>query len=445
MNKKRKTTKRYKCPYCEFRAERDELVSHIDEIHEDLIPDNHTASRVVFNSVNKKTHGNCTQCGKETKWNETSCRYERLCNNKKCYDAYVALMKGRMQNKYGKTHLLNDPEKQKEMLSGRRISGEYKFTDGGIRSYCGSYERKLLEFYDKVLNVPSKDIVTPGPIIEYEFEGSTLKWITDIYYIPYNLVHDVKDGGSNPNKREMPIYREKQIAKEKAIAKQGEFNYIRLTDNDFSQLIEILLEMKNNIIEDIKTPTIRINEHQDILLVPYYKYDSLVGIALAENTDLRKLYVIEDGVIVEKTGVFLSEYNYDIYRPKDSVSIDRILNATDLDMDYFYEASTGKQLYDKSQIEIDGVCERVLDVYEECYIVNRILESSMENIFSENPIIYEQCSSEDLKILKNYNNLTTLSTIGGVIVYNEISKKSSPVVPNVKCIYDDYLKVLDKI
>ena len=53
----------------------------------------------------------------------------------------------------------------------------------------------LLEFLDKVLCCKSEDIVTPGPVIDYSYNGKIHKWIMDVYYIPYNLCIDVKDGG----------------------------------------------------------------------------------------------------------------------------------------------------------------------------------------------------------------------------------------------------------
>ena len=59
--------------------------------------------------------------------------------------------------------------------------------------------------------------MAPGPILEYDHEGKTHLYITDFYYQPYNLIIEVKDGGDNPNKRNMPEYRQKQIEKEKYI------------------------------------------------------------------------------------------------------------------------------------------------------------------------------------------------------------------------------------
>ncbi len=46
--------KKYKCPYCELRASRTDLVEHIDTDHQVFIPENHTAARIVFNIARNK-------------------------------------------------------------------------------------------------------------------------------------------------------------------------------------------------------------------------------------------------------------------------------------------------------------------------------------------------------------------------------------------------------
>ena len=85
-------------------------------------------------------------------------------------------------------------------------SGYYTFTSGGKIPYVGSYERKFLEFMDKVLQVKTIDIIPSFPIVEYEYperSGNKHFWILDFYYVPANLAIDIKDGGDNPNNREM--------------------------------------------------------------------------------------------------------------------------------------------------------------------------------------------------------------------------------------------------
>lgn len=261
--------RKYQCPYCNEKYDRVKLVDHIEKKHSEFIPKDFTASRIVFNIVNKKEKGKCTICGKESPWDEDKCRYDRFCSDK-CKKAYEQLAAERLKRVRGMTkqEMLKDPEYQNNiMLANRSISGKYKFQDGTIRTYVGSYEHKFLEFMDKFLNVKSEDLETPGPIIEYKFKGETHKWITDAYYAPYNLAFDIKDGGDNPNKREMPEYRAKQTAKEDAIRKQGKYNYIRLTDNKFEQLIELMLELKELYIENNGeyNPIIRINESTNLL------------------------------------------------------------------------------------------------------------------------------------------------------------------------------------
>lgn len=252
-----KKGKKYKCPYCDYRDYRPELIDHVEEEHEEMIPKGYTPSRVVYNAVNKKDHGTCMVCHKETKWDEDKQRYDSLCDNPKCKKQYVEIVRSRMVKKYGTYNLLTDPNFQKKMLENRSISGKYKFEDGGSVGYVGSYEKKFLEFMDKFLHIKSYDIISPGPHIPYMYKGKEHVWITDFLYEPYNLVFDIKDGGNNPNTREMKDYREKQIAKEKAIAEYGDYNYIRLTDNKFEQLISIFMELKEKTDEK---PLIRINE-----------------------------------------------------------------------------------------------------------------------------------------------------------------------------------------
>lgn len=244
-----KNVKKYKCPYCEKRCERDKLQYHIGKDHQDMIPQDYTAARVAFNYLNKKTEGHCIICGGVTDWNEDKKRYERLCNNPACKKKYVKMTEDRLKKARGvtKKEMMNDPKHQDEMLRNRSISGTYKFEDGGRINYVGSYEKNFLEFMDKFLHVQSTDIQSPGPTVEYIFEGKKHFWITDFYYIPYNLVFDIKDGGKNPNKRDMAEYRAKQYYKEKAIKDQGEYNYIRLTDNQFDQLIEIMIDLKDSM------------------------------------------------------------------------------------------------------------------------------------------------------------------------------------------------------
>ena len=304
-----------------------------------MIPQDYTSARFVFNYINKKDHGSCVVCGGETEWKEENWKYARLCKNPKCKEALSKKADENCKKKTGKTprELLLDPEHQNKMLKGRRISGVYTFQDGGKRDYVGSYEKNILEFYDKFLNKKSDEIQTPGPVIEYMYKGEKHFWITDIYDITGNLAMDVKDGGDNPNTRDMKDYREKQIAKEKAITEQGQYNYLRLTNNNFEQLIQILSDLKMMMIDDtVKNHTISmINEYTALgainpvigssgnYIVNYGVNGVFTGQAYTNDKALSKLYKIEDGKVKRKnTKEFLQEYDYQLYEYNDDKNIE---------------------------------------------------------------------------------------------------------------------------
>jgi hypothetical protein len=165
-----------------------------------------------------------------------------------------------MVKKTGHKRVTDTEEGLQKMLAKRKISGMYKFQNGKEKPYVGSYEKNCLEFMDKVLNVDPDDILAPGPTLEYMFEGVKHYYITDFYYQPYNLIIEVKDGGDNPNNRNMPEYRAKQIAKENHIIKYTNYNYIRLTNNNLDQLLSIFINLKMSMVDNRNERVIKINE-----------------------------------------------------------------------------------------------------------------------------------------------------------------------------------------
>lgn len=255
------TERRIACPLCRRKDFKDKLIRHIEKDHEDIIGDI-SAEQFLYD----KTHpgsGKCIVCGNKTDWNEKTGKYHRLCSNPRCKEELRAKFKKNMIRVHGKVSLLDDAAHQAKMLAHRSISGTYVYSDGTKFTYTGSYEHKAIEFMDKVLHCNSKDIIMPGPVIDYTDQyGNSRQWITDIYYVPYNLIIEVKDGGDNPNNRQMDEYRAKQVSKEAELIKLGEYNYLRLTDNKFVQLMEVLALLKDQEINEPNTTNkvIRINE-----------------------------------------------------------------------------------------------------------------------------------------------------------------------------------------
>lgn len=434
-----KSTRKYKCLYCNYRNTRVKLISHIDKSHSDMIPENYSAGRLLYDLINTNSNrGKCRICGKPTEWNEDKLRYEVFCSDsckKKYSDDFHKI---RMVNIYGVESLLDNPDMQAKMLKGRKISGYYKFKDGVRLSYCGSYERNLLEFLDKVMNYSSHEVTSPGPVIEYMYNGKKHFWVTDQYIGLSNLVIDCKDGGSNPNNRNMKEYREKQIAKEEAIKKLHKYNYIRLTDNNFSQLIDTLMTIKYEMMENpmvLDNLVIDINESglangpvgsavvgtddYDSFIIPYKPLnktfiDDDTEYALSFDKSLTDLYVIDDGGNIKQESIeFLYDKKFDVFKSKNKVIFE--MNNDIHPKNYFCILALGTKYitefaervelsYFKNLIEREIMCESI--IYE-CQ------KDDPLNLLSEMGEI--QVQTED----KYLQNIYLREDINGYFIYDK--------------------------
>ena len=439
---KSKYVKKFGCPYCGLHYDREALIRHIEKKHEDEIPEGYSATRVVFNLINKKDHGNCVVCRKETPWNSTLARYDRFCSED-CKNKYIATAKARMIKKYGVDNLINDPEQQKKMLANRKISGIYKFSTGGELGYTGSYEKKCLEFLDKVMEYKVGDVETPGPIVEYEYGGKKHIWITDIYIPAYHLAIDCKDGGENVNRREMKEYREKQIEKEKAITKQGVYNYLRLTDNNFAQLLAILAELKMQLMENNPEKIIRINENMfpgigamipmgdwkpekgDVYITNYLMNNIFDGIAVSDTPTFEHMFIQSgDGVISEisREELFSNEsikYNVYKYHCKDMhifTALEQYARSKEQLECNMLEIIFNEFMYSPDEWKAYNSVTEITDYFDYMQQCENIAEASLRNAIFENQSF--------ISMSKDYNDSTKLQIkedLNGYYIENTIT------------------------
>lgn len=352
--------RKYKCPYCEVRKERKDLIIHIDIHHKELLPDGYDGEHKVYDYINNKNgYGICRVCGGKTKWNNTSGRYNVLCGSKKCKEKMREDYRKNMIKVYNTDNILNDPEQQKKMLANRKISGEYKFTDGGKVMYTGSYELKCLEFLDVIMNIRSTDILVPGPTLYYEYKGQKHFYLPDIYYPNLNLLIEIKDGGDNLNTKDTPgmrSSREKTIEKERVITNRGEYNYVRLTDNNFAQIIEIFMELKEQCLNGVDKPIVKINES-------YVTESSLMNFYFISDKNM-------DGKILHPRVPinYLTKNNYEDNTTKRvcfSKSIDGCLSAMSSNID-------GKEFYVHKPIGKYNIYEPTLKEVPDCKITDEV-------------------------------------------------------------------------
>lgn len=454
--------KRYKCPYCNERLEREKLITHVEDKHEDLIPEGQTPTQVVFNSINHKTHGICVVCKKDTDWNEQIGRYNRLCGDPRCKEKLRKEFSANMKSKYGTDNLLTDTNVQERMLKNRKISSVYTFTDGGKLDYVGSYEKKFLEFVDKVMNISSKDMISPGPVIEYEFNGEIHHWITDFYYVPGNLVLDIKDGGKNPNTRPMEEYREKQNAKESAIRQLKKYNYLRLTDNNFGQFMEVLADLKSMSLDITQRQLItKINEGAYFnelsagmsTVPPVYSSDACVLVSADKNNDERialSSLDFNDDILIDDPIDGIKKINKKYYNanfvtkarflyPKNE-SYYNLLKAFKNHDDCIYEGIycnlssfdtiiTEDQIYfDKEfkQVANNGIDQNIFDLSKKVEKINDVLELDItdDSIGIVLPKMDLDKDYEVESILKNGKQATKIKQNNSVIaMFNKSAKE----------------------
>ena len=478
------TIRKHKCPFCSKSFERAKLASHIDKYHDDMLnPDKgYTANRIVFDMCNKKEpigagQGICRICKKPTDWDEDSVRYKSYCSDK-CKQQARENYKDNMLRVYGRTTLLDDMQWQEEkMLANRSISGRYRWSDGTYKTYVGSYEKKFLEFCDAVLHLDSGDLLTPGPTIYYEYDGKEHTWITDAIYLPYNLVFDIKDGGDNKNNRDMPEYRSKQLAKEQVITDQGIYSYIRLTNNDFVQLLTIFAELKEAYMNDTEPKTIsRIHEHtavgaiggipslgsenHNVFITNYMNKNTFeTGFAISND-------IATDTVVVrdKKTGKLkkadskklLEDCEFTIYKytGNDSEAILKELYETYKSgqyVDYQYLpclVTEFQEVLSDDQLDFSMLLEEVdFDRIEENYnSIAATLQYQIEAVMSgKKPMVFDVLDPVKYEyknhLLREYSDLTILQSLDGkYFAYNTISCKRTKGVDSIYGITENMLR-----
>jgi len=280
------------CPLCKSSfASEEGLEAHVEKKHPEQL-EGMSAARYLFNLRNRKTEGLCIMrkrvpsCRKTTEFNEKAKRYNRLCGNAACKTAYVEEFRKRMLRKYGKEHLLDDPEVQKAMLSNRSISDTYKFRDGAKFVYTGKYEAEFLEYMDLALEWPSEDLTGPAPfVLPFTYDGNQVFYIPDFYVPSLDLIVEIKGTNAHYQARE----KAKEAAKDN-VARGSGHNFIKILDRNYDRFLEGLMEGRWKVPVS-QEKQITVNEAALIACDP---------VALLEGMGLLNESVPEDGEIVDE-------------------------------------------------------------------------------------------------------------------------------------------------
>lgn len=243
--------KYFKCPECGMKfTAMNGWAKHINRDHPGLKPKGYTDLQYLYYVTTGKTHGSCIQCHGETSWNETNGKYNRFCNNPNCKAEYTKMAKQRMIDKYGKSHLLNDPDMQRKMLKGKHISGTYKFSNNsGSVDYVGTYERDFLYIMDHVMGFNAGDIMGPSPHnYIYVYEGKARVYIPDFYIPNYNLEIEIKTD-ENMHHKIQEVDKVKEHLKDDMMSHNPSVNYFKILDKKYNDFFKYLMDMKFSIDE----------------------------------------------------------------------------------------------------------------------------------------------------------------------------------------------------
>ena len=246
-----KKEKSYRCPVCKKAKYTSPklLENHVLIEHENEVPPQMPVAQFIFNLNNKKTHGSCVICKKETSWNPEINKYHRFCSEA-CKKKYVLEAKQRLMRVYGTDNLAKDPEHQKKMLENRKISKKYTYDDGSNINCVGSYEYDFIRYNDEVLGIGSGSIEPCNILFKYEFEGKERTYIPDFYIPSLNLIIEIKDKGDNNHPNIKIHMKEMDMEKFKAIVEANKYNFIVVAGKDYEHYTEMIDYLKSRDLNE---------------------------------------------------------------------------------------------------------------------------------------------------------------------------------------------------
>lgn len=240
-----------KCVFCNFVTNEKQIYCrHVVTEHNDQVPEDVEVPLEYAYSlmVNKPMGRLCTEChSNNVPFNTATLKYARFCSDK-CKQKYVETVKGRMKDKYGKEHLLGDPEYQEKMINAHPNARDYVWDDTHTFRIIGTYEEDFMNKL-KSLNWDPDDILAPSPhIIRYNWkDGSEHFYIPDFELPSIGLIVEIKQG--NFNSSYMEHNREIEALKDAAarnLCQETNLHYIKILDKDYTEFMHDYVKSDTN-------------------------------------------------------------------------------------------------------------------------------------------------------------------------------------------------------
>lgn len=240
-----------RCPFCSMIFnDKHKYCHHIAMKHNEQVPDEYEPLEFAYALLVHKPVGRvCVMCKKNhVNFNQESLKYDRLCDNPACKEAYVHMMKERMVRVYGKEHLLNDAEMQRKMLYNHANAKDYVWDEQHRFRIIGTYEEDFLNKL-KSLGWSPNDIIAPSPNnYWYKWsDGSQHLYIPDFFIPSLSLEVEIKQGGFNDSfmehNRDIESRKDNRM---RAETQKSSINYIKIVDKNYDEFIKHYVKSDNN-------------------------------------------------------------------------------------------------------------------------------------------------------------------------------------------------------
>lgn len=254
--------KSLKCPLCnKTYKEVGTFCNHMRAEHPGTIPEDWSDLRYAYFVATGKSCGRCCECGQPTAWNEVAGHYGRICGSEACRKKFRERVMAGMRARYGKANLLDDPNFRQRMLTGRKISGEMEFWDGGKVQYMGALEKAFVKMLNDFFRFPSSDIISPSPNrYTYYYENpNDMEHAGMHYYIPdffipsCNLEIELK-AADNQRPKNLMIDIIKDTAKDIMMLRQPAVNYVKVYENDYHVFFQVFADLAEQGLTGEKRP-----------------------------------------------------------------------------------------------------------------------------------------------------------------------------------------------
>ena len=229
-----------KCPFCSFVTnDKQKFCKHIANTHNDQVPEDYEPLEWAYNLLVHKEPGRlCVMCKRNNvHFNDETLKYERICSDPRCKEAYVQLMKGRMKNVYGKEHLLNDGDMQRKMLANHAKEKDYAWDENHKFRIIGTYEEDFLKHLHD-LDWSPNDVIAPSPnTYSYKWaDGTEHIYIPDFYIPSLSLEVEIKESDNThprmEHSREIEHLKDKRMVAE---AGKSGIHYIKIVDKKYDE------------------------------------------------------------------------------------------------------------------------------------------------------------------------------------------------------------------